>query len=170
MSYVHKTDIDRSVYTNPIVHPTIIVKTEILKKFLYREIPFAEDYELYQRLFYSGIKLDNIHKNLIKYNRNIKNIKNYKRAFYVILSTTIISNAFRNNNIVNHNFFKRINLEKNFRYSYDKYAKNYLFNKKFSKYLYLIYFLIFGNDLLRKNIRNRFLYFFKKLIFIRKNL
>ena len=105
MSYVHKTDIDRSVYTNPIVHPTIIVKTEILKKFLYREIPFAEDYELYQRLFYSGIKLDNIHKNLIKYNRNIKNIKNYKRAFYVILSTTIISNAFRNNNIVNHNFF-----------------------------------------------------------------
>ena len=42
---------------NPIIHPTIFLKRDILTKYKYNQIPFAEDYELYLRLYLSGYKL-----------------------------------------------------------------------------------------------------------------
>ena len=45
--YQHKQNNKKKYSTNPILHPSIIIKADILKKFKYRQIPFAEDYELY---------------------------------------------------------------------------------------------------------------------------
>lgn len=45
--YYHKTNFNKKFYTNPILHPSIIIKSKILKKLKYKKIPYAEDYELY---------------------------------------------------------------------------------------------------------------------------
>ena len=108
LSYVHKTDIDK-VYTNPIVHPTIIVKTEILKNFYIEKFHLLKIMS-YIKDYFTLDKLDNIHKNLIKYNRILKILKITKSILRNFINYNNFK-CFRNNNIVNHNF-KRINLEK----------------------------------------------------------
>ena len=164
LSYIHKTNISKSLFTNPIVHPTIMIKTKIIKSFKYKNIPFAEDYELYQRLYKNGVRLENIDKELIIYNRNIKNIKNKERAFYQILSTIIIAKAFQENNSVNENFFSKVKISREFKKNYVIYLKYYLLNKNVSRYFFLLFFSILSHDIIKKNIQGKLLYFFRKKI------
>ena len=162
LSYIHKTNLAKSLFTNPIVHPTIMIKTKIIKSYKYRNIPFAEDYELYQRLYKTGVRLENIDKELIIYNRNIKNIKNTNRAFYQILSTIIIAKTFQNNNFVNEKFFSRIKVCKGFKKNYKLYLKYYILNKNVSRFFFIFFFLILGNEIIRKSIQNKIFFIFKK--------
>jgi len=164
LSYIHKTILSKSLFTNPIVHPTIMIKTKIIKSFKYKNIPFAEDYELYQRLYKNGVRLENIDKELIIYNKNIKNIKNKERAFYQTLSTIIIAKAFQENNSVNENFFSKVKISREFKKHYARYLKYYMLNKNVSKYFFLLFFLILSHDIIRKNIQAKLLYFFKNKI------
>ncbi len=157
--YNHKTIFKKFLYTNPIVHPTIIVKTSLLKKFHYKMIPYAEDYELYLRLWLNGLKFNNLNDNLIIYTLNIKNIKNKKRAFFLFLSTLVISKSFRSRNEVNENFFKKIKYQKKFGKSYDEYVDKYLLSESIFKYLTIFNLILFGNFLIKKNILNK-IYFF----------
>ncbi len=161
-SYAHKTDLSKSFYTNPIIHPTIFLKRDILTKYKYNQIPFAEDYELYLRLYLSGYKLKNISKNLIIYNLNTKNIKDHKRAFYLFLSTLVVSKGFRDKLKINPNFFSKIKLDKNFANSYNFYMKKFILNRnKYTKIFFGIFFIIFSHKLIKKNILN--------YLFFRKN-
>ena len=164
LSYIHKTNISKSLFTNPIVHPTIMIKTKIIKSFKYKNIPFAEDYELYQRLYKNGVRLKNIDKELIIYNHNIENIKNKERAFYQILSTIIIAKAFQENNSVNENFFSKVKISREFKKNYVIYLKYYLLNKNVSRYFFLLFFSILSHDIIKKNIQGKLLYFFRKKI------
>ena len=164
LSYIHKTNISKSLFTNPIVHPTIMIKTKIIKLFKYKNIPFAEDYELYQRLYKNGVRLENIDKELIIYNKNIKNIKNIERAFYQNLSTIIIAKAFQDNNSVNENFFSKVKISREFKKHYAMYLKYYILNKNVSKYFFLLFFLILSHEIIRKNIQAKLLYFFRNKI------
>ena len=168
LSYIHKTNLSKSIFTNPIVHPTIMIKTKIIKSFKYKNIPFAEDYELYQRLYKNGVRLKNIDKELIIYNHNIKNIKNKERAFYQILSTIIIAKAFQENNSVNENFFSKVKISREFKKHYVIYLKYYILNKNVSKYFFLLFFLILmflSNSFYtcfqqkKKNLKSRFINF-----------
>lgn len=161
--YKHETNFKKSLYTNPIVHPTIMIKTNYLKKYGYKRIPFAEDYELYLRMWLDGVNFNNIKKNLLDYKLNISNIKNSNRSFYLILATLIISKGFRTSNHVNENFFKKIKIQKNFKDSYKIYVNNYLLSKGFNRYISIIYLLIFGNFLIKKNITNKIFYLYKNL-------
>lgn len=160
LSYSHKTDFSKFVYTNPIIHPTIIAKKKIFEKFKYNSIPYAEDYELYLRLFLEGNKkFDNLSSNLIRYNLNIKNIKDFKKSYFVLLSTLMISKGFRNKININPKFFKRINLDKDFKLSYERYNnKIILGNNIFSRLSAGLYLFLFGHILIRKNILN-YLYY-----------
>lgn len=161
--YQHETNFRKSLYTNPIVHPTIMVKTSHLKKYGYKRIPYAEDYELYLRMWLDGIDFNNLEKNLLDYKLNISNIKNYKRSFYLILATLIISKGFRTFNEVNESFFKKVKIQKYFKNSYKIYVNNYLLSKGFKRYISIIYLFIFGNFLIKKNISNKLFYFYKSL-------
>ena len=161
--YQHETNFRKSLYTNPIVHPTIMVKTSHLKKYGYKRIPYAEDYELYLRMWLDGIDFNNLEKNLLDYKLNISNIKNYKRSFYLILATLIISKGFRTSNEVNESFFKKVKIQKYFKNSYKIYVNNYLLSKGFKRYISIIYLFIFGNFLIKKNISNKLFYFYKSL-------
>lgn len=168
--YSHHTNFSKSYYTNPIIHPTIFVKKEILKKYKYEQIPYAEDYELYLRLYLSGLKFKNLNKKLIIYNLNSKNIKNFKRAFFLFLSTLVISKGFRERLNVNPKFFSKIQFDKKFERSYKFYSKNFILNKsRFLKIFYGIIFLIFGHKFLRKNILNYILFRNKKTNFLKRN-
>ncbi len=104
--YNHKTNFRKKYFTNPIIHPSIFIKTKVLKKFRYRHIPFAEDYELYWRLENSGIRFKNIKDNLVFYRFNKKNVNNPVRSFFLTISTLTVSKAFRDNLLVNEKFFK----------------------------------------------------------------
>ena len=63
--YLHKQNNKKRYSTTPILHPSIIVRTDVLKKLKYRQIPFAEDYELYYRLEQYGINLNFLNESLI---------------------------------------------------------------------------------------------------------
>lgn len=160
--YTHNTDFSKFVYTNPIIHPSILAKKEIFKKFKYEHIPFAEDYELYLRLFLEGKKFGNIPKKLIRYNLNLKNIKNKKTSYFVLLSTLVISKGFRNKLKVNPKFFRKIKVDVKYYNSYKKFAKFVLLNKNnLLKALFVFYHIIFGHKLIKKIILNYFFYKFK---------
>jgi glycosyltransferase involved in cell wall biosynthesis len=52
----------------PIAHPTLFAKSEVLKEYKYNEAIFAgEDYDLWSRMAFGGIKFGNIQKFLLKY-------------------------------------------------------------------------------------------------------
>ena len=159
-SYIHKTVLSKSLYTNPIVHPTIMIKTKVIKLFKYNDVPYAEDYDLYLRLHNAGVRLENLKKNLIIYNKNLKNIKNNNRAFYVTLSTTIIANSFRNKNSVNANFFNKIKVNNTFKRHYKFYLKYFILNKSIYRYVFLMICLVFSCDLIRKSIQSKLWYLF----------
>ena len=71
------------------MHPSIIIKSKILKKLNIKNL-YAEDYELYLRLEKSGVNLINLKKPLLYYQLNLKNLINKKRAFFVNLSTLLL--------------------------------------------------------------------------------
>ena len=81
------------VYTNkkskslfkgtPIAHPTLVIKTELLKKYKYNNNTFLnEDIDLWFRLLIDGYSLENINEPLIKYRITNKLFlrRNYRKA------------------------------------------------------------------------------------------
>jgi hypothetical protein len=69
----------------PIAHPSILIKTEILKKYQYNTAqPFNEDIELWFRLLADGYHIDNINEPLVKYRITDNTFKrrNYKKSFF----------------------------------------------------------------------------------------
>ena len=161
--YLHNQDLRKKYFTNPILHPSIIIKSSILKKFKYRQIPYAEDYELYLRLEKSGINLKCIPKLLIYYQLNKKNLFNPKRSFYLMLSTLSISKSFRENLEINENFFKHIRYSEKYKNNFLNYSKYYINKNFFLKIKFIIKIFFQKNDLIRKLIFSRIIFsFFKR--------
>lgn len=68
-------------YTNPILHSSLCIRTEILKKFYYDEkYIYAQDYNLWINMINSGVKFNNLKEKLIVINKS-KPIK-IKNFFY----------------------------------------------------------------------------------------
>jgi hypothetical protein len=82
--YIDKNSI--SLYKGtPIAHPTVLIKTEILKRYQYNTaMPFGEDIELWFRLLTDGYHIDNINEPLVKFRITDNTFlrRNYKKAFY----------------------------------------------------------------------------------------
>lgn len=164
--YNHKTNYKKKFFTNPVIHPSIFIKSKILKEFKYRHIPFAEDYELYWRLEKSGIKFHNIKDSLVFYRFNKKNINNPIRSFFLTISTLIVSKAFREDLLVNENFFKKIKFNNKFKIDYKEYLENYFYSNFIKKIIFFIKSLLFPRNILKKLILNKLNYFlipYKKL-------
>ena len=170
--YLHKQKNKKRFYTNPILHPSIVVRSDILKKFKYRQIPFAEDYELYCRLEQNGINLNFLQENLIFYQSNLRNIANPKRAFYLSLATLTISKAFRENLYVNEKFFKLINYDNSFTKVYKIFFYNYILQKFFiKKLIFLIKYSFKKDSIIKKIILSKITYlnFNKQKLDLNKN-
>ena len=150
--HTHQNTKSSKFYKNSIIHPSIIVKNTILKKFKYRQIPYAEDYELYLRLEKSKIRLDYIQEKLLFYQIDTGKFINPVKAFYQNVATLVIAKAYRNNLIVNENFFKLVKYEKSFSYIWKKYFNNIISNKKV--YTKIIFFIkvFFSKQLVMKKI------------------
>lgn len=55
-------------YQCPFLHPSVVIKAEVLKEYKYREeFLFAEDYELWIRLLENGLRGINLKNRLLKY-------------------------------------------------------------------------------------------------------
>ena len=158
--YDHKTNYKKKFFTNPVIHPSIFVKSKVLKQFKYKHIPFAEDYELYWRLEKSGIKFNNIKDNLVFYRFNKKNINNPVRSFFLTISTLIVSRAFREDLVVNENFFKIIKFNNKFKKDYKDYLNNYFYSTFINKIFFFVKSLFLPKNILKKLILNRLNYFF----------
>jgi teichuronic acid biosynthesis glycosyltransferase TuaG len=159
--YTHKTNMKKKVYTNPIIHPSIMVKTKILKQFKYKHIPYAEDYELYQRLERANINLKNIDKELVFYRQNDRNIGQARRSFFLNISTLVISKCYRDNLRVNENFFKLINFEKKLKKAFLEVHKNSLKKNKILKIVSILKSMgLKNNNLYEKKDFNYLYYFF----------
>jgi len=68
----------------PIAHPTVIIKTEILKKYKYNTNVYSnEDVDLWFRLILDGYKIENINEPLLRYRFTEKTFirRNYKKIF-----------------------------------------------------------------------------------------
>ena len=159
--YNHKYKNQKKFFTNPIIHPSIMIKTEILKKIMYRNIPYAEDYDLYLRLEKKGIRLNNLNKNLIFYKLNEKNIRNYKRAFYLFLSTLSLSKAFRESLEVNERYFSLIDYNKSFKDDYNLFLKISGKKLSFLKILNVLRLIFAKNYIIKKLVFSKFLFFLK---------
>lgn len=43
-------------FRNPFIHPLLFARTDLLRRFGYRDLPYAEDYDLYQRMMQAGVE------------------------------------------------------------------------------------------------------------------
>ena len=69
---------------NCIVHPSIMFRSEVIKKYLYNPLQrHSQDYDLYLRLYSDGLKIGKINDNLL-------NLRLHSRS---ITHTTVISSA-----------------------------------------------------------------------------
>lgn len=77
----------RMQYINSFIHPTLIMKREILEKIgLYREFPCAQDYDLTLRIITSGGKVANLSEKLLYYRIRKNNLTSQKGLFQFLLS------------------------------------------------------------------------------------
>lgn len=75
-------------YMNAFAHPTLMGKTKVFKKFLYRDLKYSQDYDFTCRLLESGCRLENIPESLLLYRmaQNLESLKivNQRIAFCTI--------------------------------------------------------------------------------------
>ncbi|MCR5832940.1 MAG: CDP-glycerol glycerophosphotransferase family protein [Candidatus Saccharibacteria bacterium] len=67
-------------YTNPIAHPTVIMKATVIKKYQYNpKYERAEDYELWQRMAIHGEKIAIIKSYVLRYRTHVGQVSTAKR-------------------------------------------------------------------------------------------
>jgi len=79
----------------PIAHPTVIIKTEILKKYQYdSNLFFSQDIDLWFRLILDGYSIENIGEPLLKYRitentflkrNHVKALAEFKIYYYYLI-------------------------------------------------------------------------------------
>lgn len=90
----------QSFFSNPIAHPLLLAKSEVLKSNFYggENTKHSEDFELWNRLALKGYKIGNMKSDLLKYRK----------------SESSISNKFEELQIHNHNIISKKNIERFF--------------------------------------------------------
>lgn len=81
-------------YKCPIAHPSVLMKSDLLKKHLYRENECSEDYDLWCRLAIDGANFANLPTVLLSYRIHPNQISN-KRTQEITKSVCVISYAYR---------------------------------------------------------------------------
>ena len=72
-----------SLFTAPFTHPSIMARAEVFKSFPYSESSeheYMEDYELWQRMLFAGVKATNIPEPLLAYRLHGKSITINKKG------------------------------------------------------------------------------------------
>ena len=85
---------------SPFGHPSILIKTEIIKKYKYNEnILYAQDYELWCRLAIYKIRMGNLPNILLKYRYCSDSITSSKKSQQKYFAQTIGKNYWYKNDI-----------------------------------------------------------------------
>lgn len=130
-------------YINIFHHPTFFGKTEIFKKYKYRNLQYSQDYDLVCRLLENNCKVGNMNEYLLYYRKpnDIKEEKLYKQkiTYYCIqreYNKGTLNNANINKIVENElNEKNKNNVIKGIKY-YNK-AVNYYKQKKYLKFIIL---------------------------------
>tara|TARA_B100000212_G_C27382871_1_gene537910 strand:- start:4760 stop:5584 length:825 start_codon:yes stop_codon:yes gene_type:complete len=105
MPLTHESICRTILYRNPINHPSVgFFKKSILKlQGGYRNFPFYEDYDLWIRALFSGLKFKNIEEELV--GLRISNQRARRRGFKLIFSEFRLLFTFFNNSFLHGIFF-----------------------------------------------------------------
>ena len=151
-------------YANVFNHPTLMVKQEILSKFKYRNLRYAQDYDMLCRMLEQGIKIANMSDYLLQYRKN-ENTNNDKRINQKV-TMFCVQNLYKANKLSSSNIEKI--LEKSLAYVnkkkllesidiYDEMMNKYRKNQYF-KVIGEMSRMIFQSRYLRKEILNLLMY------------
>jgi glycosyltransferase involved in cell wall biosynthesis len=67
------------LFSVPLVHPSCCIRAELLRGYLYRDVPAAEDYDLWSRMN-DGVRMANLPAVLLQYRWHEANVSKAKRA------------------------------------------------------------------------------------------
>ncbi|MBW3110294.1 glycosyltransferase [Bacillus sp. MCCB 382] len=142
-----------------ITHPSVLIKKEVLENLHgYRDVPSAEDYDLWLRMIQNGYKLGILNEYLIYYRIRMDSISR-KDLCKQLLISKYLKIAYRKNEINDESIITSIEkyLKENNYYSVqyrDKFNKAYhvfgnglekIYNKKFLSGIYLLIKSAFTN-------------------------
>lgn len=87
-------------FRNPFVHPTLFAELATLREYGYREIPYAEDYDLYCRMIMDGIRLSYSPTVVLRYRIHPHQLRSgISKAYYQNISTLWIQQQYRKGTI-----------------------------------------------------------------------
>ena len=92
------------------------------------------------------MKIQNINDNLVFYRSNKSNINNPVRSFFLTIATLTVSKAYRDNLLVNENFFKLLKFNNKFRKEYKEYLDSYFYSSLAQKTIFFIKSLFFFKE------------------------
>lgn len=138
-------------YTNCFFHPTIMFKKSVILDERikgYREVKYAEDYDLICRLLLNGFILTNINKVLFKYRLRKSSISR-SNEIYQFKVTKVIGSLYKNSirqnkNLLNEEsleILKNIKIDERYKQDYIKankyidYAKVYRENRRYLRWI-----------------------------------
>jgi glycosyltransferase involved in cell wall biosynthesis len=79
----------------PMVHPLYFTCTSLIRSFKYREVLYAEDYDLVARMMKAGVRLLNIEQPLLQYRLHETNLGRPDKAFMQLTASMWIRNQIR---------------------------------------------------------------------------
>jgi len=82
-------------FRNPFVHPLLFTRTKLMRSFKYRDIPYAQDYDLWFRMMNEGISFHVCKKPLLQYRLHQENLTNPERVFAQMMAAMWIRNLIR---------------------------------------------------------------------------
>lgn len=145
-------------YKNIICHPTTMVRTSVIKREKYSNLPVSEDYELWVRLAKKNYKFQGINVDLLSYRirEDSMTTSDYYKSFF---SLKFIWDYYKKNSPEN------IITSELFNYSYSKMSKNKCkYNKYAEEYFYVL------NQMGKKKISIRNMVALFKIVILEPNI
>lgn len=156
-------------YMNMFNHPTFFGKTEIFKKYMYRNLRFSQDYDFTCRLLENGEKIENLPEHLLFY--RVVKISNPEKRIYQRITKQCIQKQYKKGQLSDVEInrmvdkcIKETDSEKMIR-DMDKYDANMelIRNHKYIQGAIKLLILFIQSKTAKKDIQNLFVYaFFKK--------
>lgn len=83
-------------FRNPFIHPLLFTKTDLLRRFAYRDLPYAEDYDLYQRMRLAGVEFQVSSQRLLRYRMIENRLKDPGKIYSQMLTASWVRQNVRN--------------------------------------------------------------------------
>lgn len=82
-------------FRNPFIHPLLFARTDLLRRFGYRDLLYAEDYDLYQRMMQAGVEFHVSSQCLLRYRMVQNPLKDPGKIFSQLLTAAWVRENVR---------------------------------------------------------------------------